>query len=147
MQPSQPSQPSQPDQTVKAHFLNLYAIALSDSHLDPAELEFLFRLGEERGVSKDELQKLLMYPVESDFVVPDTVREKITYLYDFARLIWADGQIDDHEVRSLESFCRKFGFAEENVSQIARFLIDMAKKDSHMQTVLEIVRQTQNTVL
>ena len=76
------------DFKVKTHFLNLYAMALSDTSIDTMELDLLYRIGEEKGVSKEEIQKLLLHPNEVNFTIPYDVLEKIEYLYDFARLIW-----------------------------------------------------------
>ena len=46
----------------KAHFLNLFHIALSDNEIDPLELKELYRIGDENGVPKDEIDFIIENP-------------------------------------------------------------------------------------
>ena len=127
--------------TLKGHFLNLYHMALSDAEVDTTELEMLYKIGEEKGVSRIEIDEVVIRPDTIKFSPPESVLEKIESLYDFARIAWADGKIDENEERVLTMFCTKFGFEKENVPTIVKFLLDEAQKETSKQDIFKIVSE------
>lgn len=113
------------EEKLKGHFLNLYHMALSDTEVDTKELEMLYLIGEEKGISKTEISSVVLEPDTIKFVAPETILEKIESLYDFARIAWADGRIDDNEKRLLAMFSKNFGFVQEtagNTNTIMEFI-------------------------
>jgi len=129
------------ESTLKGHFLNLYHMALSDAEVDTTELAMLYKIGEEKGVSKNEIDDVVVRPDTIKFTSPESVLEKIESLYDFARIAWADGKIDENEERVLCMFCSKFGFENENVPIIVKFLLDEAQKGTSKEDVFKIVSE------
>ena len=127
--------------TLKGHFLSLYHIALSDSNVDAAELEMLYTIGEEKGVSRAEIDEVVVGPNNGSYHSPETVLEKVESLYDFARIAWADGKIDENEERVMEMFCVKFGFEKENIPTIIQFLLDEAKNNTSKTDIFKIVSE------
>jgi hypothetical protein len=101
----------------------------------------LYRIGEERGISVTQIQDVVLRPDTIRFSFPETVIEKVELLYDFARIAWADGKIDSCEEKLLEMFCSKFGFEEENIPRLSRFLLDEAEKGTSTEQLLKIVSE------
>lgn len=126
---------------LKSHFLNLYQMALSDSHVDMKELETLYRLGASKGISQEEIDNLLLSPGDVTFSMPETVPEKIDYLYDLCLIAWADGVLEEDEKKTLASYCSRFGFRDENIHAICEFLLEQAFKNTPKEEVLSIVSQ------
>lgn len=129
---------------LQSHFLNLYAMALSDTQIDTVELEALYKIGQEKGIEKAEIDQVLLNPDKVKFTFPDNLNEKITYLYDFAKIILADGVVDKNERSTLELFCNRFGFEEENITGIADFLIASAKENMEVTTLLQLINENLN---
>ena len=129
---------------LKSHFLSLYALALSDTQIDTLELEALYKIGQEKGIEKSEIDHVILNPDKVKFTFPDSLNEKITYLYDFAKIILADGVVDKHERTTLELFCNRFGFEEENIPSIAEFLISSAKENMEVTTLLQLINENLN---
>jgi len=129
---------------MKSHFLNLYSIALSDCQIDTTELDLLFKFGEERGVPREDIEKIILHPNKVKFEIPEDIMTKVEYLYDFARMIWADKRVDPFEETTLQKFCVKFGFEENNSKNIANFLIEEAKKETPKSQIFGIVNQNLN---
>jgi uncharacterized tellurite resistance protein B-like protein len=129
---------------LKTHFINLYSMALADDQIDTKELETLYKIGLEKGISKEEMDEILFnvdrYEVEDK--IPNDVLTKVEYLFDFVQMIIADGIIDDREKEMLKKFCLKFGFIEDNINTIIEFLIEEAKKGTDKQKLIEYVKQT-----
>ncbi|HOZ13368.1 MAG TPA: hypothetical protein PK784_01145 [Tenuifilaceae bacterium] len=112
---------------LKSHFLRLYQMAITDDNFSPLELKMLYKFAEERDVPKEELDKILL-TANYQLVIPDTIERRIEYLYDLARMVWADGIIDEDERNTLKKYCRKFEFLDENIEELTQFLLDSAEK-------------------
>lgn len=126
------------DPNLKSHFLNLYSIALSDLEVETTELELLYKLGEQRGISKDEINNVIINPNSFKIKVPETLEEKIEFLYEFALMIWVDGKVDEFERNAMIRFCRIFGFVDESILEIADFLLEEAKKGTSRSDLLNL---------
>lgn len=129
---------------LKSHFLNLYAMALSDTEIDTVELETLYKIGQERGIEQQEIDQIILNPDKVKFTFPDNLHDKIIYLYDFAKIILADGIVDDQERNTLELFCTRFGFEEDNIANIADFLIASAKENMDVAALLQLINENLN---
>jgi uncharacterized tellurite resistance protein B-like protein len=127
---------------LQTHFLNLYSIALADAEFDEKEIAIIYRLGEEKGIPKETIDSLLLSPPPAEqLYLPDTLSEKIEYLYDYAKMILADGIVHTDEINTLEKFCIKFQFEEENVPAIAQLLIEAAKNNTPQHELINFVTQ------
>lgn len=102
-------------------------MAFSDDNFDVLELQMLYKFAEERGVSKEELEKILLHPSHNSSI-PEKLEKRIEYLYDLAIMIWADNQVTQDEINTLKKYCLKFGFVEENIPELVQFLLDKAKE-------------------
>jgi len=128
-------------ESLKSHFLNLYHIALCDLQIEPVELEKLYSIGLEKGVTPSEIDSIVLHPDKIKFFVPNTLDLKIEFLYDLAQISWSDGVIDQNERNTLELFCKKFGFDQENISPVVDFVLDEVSKNTALSEVLKIVNQ------
>ena len=127
---------------LSAHFLNLYSMALTDSAFDEKEIAVLYKLGEERGIPKETIDTMLLSPPGPDeLTLPNTLYEKMEYLYDYARMIMADGIVHADELATLEKFCIKFQFESKNIPTITEFLLEAARNNVAKKELLEFVTQ------
>lgn len=125
---------------LQGHFLRLYELAISDSCFSQTELKMLYKFAEQRSISQESLNELLLSPSE-DFKVPEDVETKIEYLYDFSCMIWADGIVDDEEINTLKKYCKKFNFLDENIDQLSQYMIDSVKEGkSKSEVITELIR-------
>lgn len=90
-------------ENLKAHFLRLYQMAICDDNFSKLELKMLYRFAEERGVIAKNLDEVLLSPVDTKNALPQTLEDKIEYLYDLVLMIWADDHVDDNERSALKS--------------------------------------------
>lgn len=121
---------------LKSHFLKLYQIALSDGEFSSLELKVLYEFANERGISNENLDQILLQPIETDNLIPDSVNERLSYLYDFAILIWADNKITSDEMVSLKKYISRFGFLDENIDPLANYLLEAAKANKTKQEII-----------
>ncbi len=124
---------------LKTHFMSLYHLAFSDLDFAPEELEILYQIGYEHGVSHVELEDAILRPVRS-IVIPENDEEKVAYLYDYARLIVSDGKIEPAERQSFERFCERFGIGDSAVrNRFMDELFDAAKKHKTISEVIQTI--------
>lgn len=128
--------------TLESHFLNLYSMALADTEFDESEMATLYKIAADRGISHDEIDSIILNPATVKFTFPETLNEKIEYLYDYAKMILADGRIDEGEVKMLEKFCLKFEFLQENIPSIIDLLLEAAKNKIQTAELIHFVTQT-----
>ncbi len=126
--------------SIKSHFLNLYNLALSDNTIDASELELLYKIGLEKGIDKEEINEIVLSP-GTTIIIPNNIEEKISNLYDLARLAWADEEIKVEEIELIKKFCSKYGFLDENVSDIAKYLLEKAKENTPPEEILIQIRK------
>lgn len=123
---------------LKAHFLRLYKLAIIDEDFSELELKMLYKFAEQRGISSVDLDKILLNPINTNNLVPETLQDKIESLYDLAVMIWADHKVDENERIALEKYIKMYGFEEENISSIADYFLEMVKEGK---TKLDILNE------
>lgn len=125
--------------SLKNQFLSLYKLILSDNEVDPKELELLYTIGVEYGINKEEIQQILF---ESDVpcVTPDTIEEKVAYLFNLSRMAWANGKIDVEERDFIKKCVIRFQFKEENAEQIVDYFLTQVKEHKTLSEVLNDIK-------
>jgi len=127
-----------PNMTIqlKNNFLRLYQMALTDDNFDVLELQMLYHLADERGILKEELNKLFLNPVNQESKIPQELNSRIEYLYDLTRIMWADGKITHDEMNTLKKYCKKFEFLDENIEDLSNYLIDCVQKGISIEEIM-----------
>lgn len=123
---------------LKSHFLRLYQIAFSDDNFDVLEMQMLYKFAEDRGFTTEQLNEVLLNP-SHDSAIPNSLEKRVEYLYDLAVMIWADRKVTEDEYITLKKYCRKFEFLEENITQLADYLLESAKKDLPKEEIINSI--------
>ncbi|MEI3788762.1 MULTISPECIES: hypothetical protein [unclassified Chryseobacterium] len=123
-------------ENLKAHFLRLYQMAICDDDFSTLELKMLYKCAEERGISPKHLDEILLNPINFKSLVPQTIEEKVDYLYDLTVMIWADGVVSPNEYSAMEKYVLMFGFLQENVKAIVDYLITSVKTGKNKTDIL-----------
>jgi len=125
------------DRSIESHFLNLYAMALCDTQFDIKELNVILTIAKEKGVDELQFREVLLNPDKVQFQVPESMEKKIEYLYDYARVILADGKIESNEDHTFRLICSRFGFDSEYIDDIIAFLYERARNQITLNDVLD----------
>ena len=123
-------------ENLKAHFLRLYQMAICDEDFSPLELKMLYKSAEERGIPAKNLDEILLNPINSKSLIPESIEEKVEYLYDLTVMIWSDGIVSENEYSSLKKYVAMFGFVEENAKDIADYFIEAVKNGKTKNDIL-----------
>ncbi|WP_298499826.1 hypothetical protein [uncultured Algibacter sp.] len=125
---------------LKSHFLRLYQMAFSDDNFDVLEMQMLYKFANDRGFTKEQLDHILLNP-SHESIIPESLEEKIEYLYDLALMIWADEVVTEDERITLKKYCLKFGFVEENIEELSQFLLKHAKDNLPKAELLDLIME------
>jgi uncharacterized tellurite resistance protein B-like protein len=113
-------------------------MAFSDDNFDVLELKMLYKFAEERGLTEAQLNEILLHP-SHDSTIPDSLELRVEYLYDLAVMIWADQKVTEDEYLTLKKYCKKFEFLDENITELADYLIDCAKKNMDKEEIIKTI--------
>ena len=127
---------------LKHLFLGLYKMALSDNEVAPEELTKLHQIANEYGISNEEVSKILLDDT-FELYLPETLKEKVTLLYKFTEMAWADGIIRDEEILMLKQVAMRYGFLKENADAIVKFFIDKVSENTPLEKVINEITQIQ----
>lgn len=117
-------------------------MALADHTFAESELAAFYEIAEKHGINKEDVDQIILNPATVRFTVPEDIETKVMYLYDYAKMILADGVIEEVEVSTLEKFCLKFGFESENIPDIRDLLLEAAKSKVPSSELLTFVTHT-----
>ena len=121
---------------LKAHFLSLYCMVVADNDVSPLELQELYRIGHEYyGLTDVEINSAVISEGQA-FYNPETLEDKVKYLYQMALIAAADGVIQQEEKVLLEKYVKKMGFQEDNASEISEFLMQEALAKTGIEDLL-----------
>ena len=122
---------------MRSRFLSLYQMVLADGIIDAAEMETLFKIGQENyGITSNQINELIR-DTDTSISYPDTLEDKVRFLYELAEIAWADGSIDNSELRLLEKYIVNMGFEESNSKAIANFMLNEVKDKVTVEEVIK----------
>jgi uncharacterized tellurite resistance protein B-like protein len=111
----------------KEHFIHLIQVANADGKIDDAELQMLRRMGSNLGLTDPEIDDLLIPSGQSAYIPPYELSKRFGQLYDIIKMVFADGRIDDNEMKLATGLAVKSGFEEEDIPVLLAVLIDGIK--------------------
>lgn len=112
----------------KEHFLHLVQVALADGIIEQSELHLLHQYGRKMGFTDPEIDVLIKSSAESAFNPPYELEKRFEQVYGIAKMVLADGNIDESEMDLLNKIAIKSGFQEQEISILIPFLIVGIKK-------------------
>ena len=128
---------SEMDDVLKWHFFNLYCLALSDEQFDFTELQTLYAIGVDHGISPEQINKVVL-TANITPTVPEAIEGKVECLYDLALMAWADGKIEPEEREIIKKCVIRYGFLSENADGIVDYFIESVKENK---TKTEIINE------
>lgn len=108
----------------KTHFLNLLSMARIDGHMDPTELEHLFSVGEQWGVTTDEVQSLWDRGAGINYTIPGDDDERFKQLHEIIEMMLVDGAIDPKEMEFCLQIAPVLGFRRSVLPKLVERMVD-----------------------
>ena len=121
----------------QCHIKNLLLVAASNDDIAPNELDFLIKVANRIGISREDFAQVLRSPGDIDFYPPESDFERIDQLDDLVRMMLVDGDIDNEEVITCQKFAIMLGFKPEIIDLILGHILDAAIKNMRRELVID----------
>lgn len=125
----------------KEHFSHLIQIALADGKIEDSELEMLYESGNRLGLTKEEIDDLLENSKKSAYIPPYELSKRFGQLYDIIKMVYADGQINNNEMRLATGLAIKSGFAENDIPFLLTLLINGVKNGDEEDDLFDLYKK------
>lgn len=121
------------------HFLDLYCMVMADGIVHPKELETLYRIGIDiYGLTQDEITQSIVSAGKT-MVIPKTLEEKMSLLYEMALVAWADGELEESERKLLKRYALLYGVEENHVDELVEYLLEKAKNNVKEEDIIKVL--------
>lgn len=111
----------------KEHFYHLIQVARADGKFDAAEMQMLYRIGSNLGLTHPEIDDLLNNSDQSAYNPPYELSKRFEQFYDVIKMVYADGKVDTEEMKFASALAIKSGFAEEDIPVLLSVLTEGIK--------------------
>ncbi len=125
----------------KEHFGHLIQIALADGKIEVSELEMLHNFGSKLGLTTQEVDDLLETSKNSAYVPPYELEKRFGQLYDVIKMVFADGKIDNNEMRLATGIALKSGFTEQEIPVLLALLISGIKNGDDEEDLFDLYKK------
>ena len=125
----------------KEHFGHLIQIAMADGKIETSELEMLHRFGSKLGLTAPEVDNLLETSKKSAYISPYELSKRFGQLYDVIKMVYADGQINNNEMRLATGLALKSEFAEEEIPVLLALLISGIKNGEDEDDLFDLYKK------
>jgi len=116
------------------HLIDLYKLALVDEDFDMREVFLLTELCKKYDVDLNEIT-IKLTSTEHEELIPESMEERVKYLYELTQMAWADNIIQDSERDMLRNYALRYDFLEKNVDGIVDYLIESVRNGKTLEDI------------
>lgn len=106
----------------KGHVKNLVLLAKSDGTIAEEELLLIHKIGKRIGLTYTQIGSIIDNPDQISVIPPVSKVERFEHMIDMARLIHADGKVEEKELRMISKFAIQIGFTSSEDAHIGSIL-------------------------
>ena len=107
---------------VEEYISMLVHLSKVDNNLADAESELIHYIGEQNGLSKEEVDEIVENPKEIPSFRSLPRQDKFQYLFDVIQLMKVDGKVFSSEINFAEKMALKLGFKPGVVSELSAYI-------------------------
>lgn len=106
----------------KSRILNLYKVALADGKASKDEMQFIFDVASDMGLSQDEVLDVINHQDDFELEYPDTVQARTEHLLRLLFLMKLDGDINPKEVALIQQTALLLGLNLEMTDELIELI-------------------------
>ena len=123
-----------------AHFASIVRLALADNVLSESEEKLLKRVANRFHILDEKYNEILNSPEDYPINTPHEYDERIEYLYDLAKMVYADGIANKDEASVLRKMCIGLGFHIDNIEKVADEAIHLILNDNDLEDFSKAIK-------
>lgn len=118
------------------HFAAIVRVAMSDGVITDGEKAFLDRLARQLHIDEADYETILKDYESHPINPPVSYDERLERLYDLTRMVWADGNEHEDQIRLLHKFCVALGFHSTNVKYISQKALELVHNEHDLEAFI-----------
>jgi len=108
---------------IHSHLIHLYQLAKIDNRFVKEEKRYLYSLGRKNDVYEKEVDKIIEEASEIDFHEPETIQEKVIFLYEYIQMMLADNKLDEREAQMCAIIAERMGLDRGLVGSMTNSIV------------------------
>jgi hypothetical protein len=108
---------------IYSHLIHLYQLARIDNRFVKEEKRYLYALGRKNGVPEKEVDEIIAEVDDVDFHEPETIKEKIIFLYEYIQMMLVDNKLDEREAQMCAIIAERMGLDRGLVGSMTNSIV------------------------
>jgi len=108
---------------IHSHLIHLYQLAKIDNRFVKEEKRYLYALGRKNNVYEKEVDKIIEEAVDVKFHEPETLKEKIIFLYEYIQMMLVDNKLDEREAQMCAIIAERMGLDRGLVGSMTNSIV------------------------
>ncbi|WP_438961829.1 TerB family tellurite resistance protein [Nonlabens sp.] len=109
----------------KSHFATIVALAKSNNIISPEETAVLQRLKSKLDISDSDYDVILKDPAAYPVTPPTDSEERIQWLHDLFKIVFADHNMDENEHKLLRRYATAIGYNDEDAAYLVQRSVEI----------------------
>ena len=124
-----------------AHFASIVRLALADNVITEGEEKLLKRVAKRFHILEDKYNEIIDNANSYSLSTPHDYNERIEYLYDLTKMVYADGTASEEEASVLRKICVGLGFPLDNVEKVSDESIHLILNNNDLEDFNKAIKQ------
>ena len=99
---------------------SLWEVRHADEKVHDYELKLIYEIGDGLGMNRRQVDAIFEESDQIAFLVPDTDEQRFEFIYNFTRMMMADGNIDYREMLICKNYAVELGFKKTLVDELVK---------------------------
>lgn len=108
---------------IYSHLIHLYQLAKIDNRFVREEKRYLYALARKNGVKEKEVDEIMKEASKVDFHEPETIKEKIIFLYEYIQMMLVDNKLDEREAQMCAIIAERMGLYRGLVGSMTNSIV------------------------
>lgn len=122
------------------HFASIVKMAMADGVITEEEEKLLKKVAKKLHILEDVEQEVLKNYKEYPITTPHNYEDRIELLYDYTKMIYADGSVSAKEASVLRKVCVGLNFPLDNVEKVADEAIHLVLNDNSLEEFTKAIK-------
>lgn len=109
----------------KSHFATIVSIAQSNKSVSPEEAVVIARFKAKLDITDADYTEILKDPTAYPVTPPTNSEERIQWLHDLFKIVFADHEMDDNEHKLLKRYATAIGYNDADAEYLVNRSIDI----------------------
>lgn len=122
------------------HFAGVVKLAMADGTISEGEEKLLKRIANKLHILEEKYKDIIENYSDYSITTPHNYNDRIELLFDYAKMIFADGSVTGDEAKVLRKICVGLSFPLDNVDKVADEAIHLVLNDENLEDFIKAIK-------